>query len=454
MNKKSIAGLLLFGCLVMAVLIYGASIMTGNGRNADANQNNEIVTKDNSQEKASSDSDNTQVNISSEGQQTAAEEPWLFTNPSDTGIQPGTDALQNDNSSAGASDSNDPDGVETDSEEVINSLTDNDASFGQGNEVSNEEDTEESALASNIKNGAIEETEVCKLIIDSSQVDYEAYIPTMVSDSKINQALDINNPDISVDAEAAILFDVKTKEVLYYKNPVTAVFPASTTKLLTALVALDWCDLEEEVKIGDEVKLIARDSTRAYLAPGEVLTVRNLLEGMLLPSGNDAAYATAAYVGKKSLKREGADREEAVREFVRLMNEKAKQLGLQNSCFKSPDGYDAIGQYTTAYDMGLIGLAAVKNETIQEICKKSSSRNIFPSGEDVTWNNTNSLIKQYSGRYYSPCIGLKTGTSTMAGRCLIAAGRKNGKEVLCVIMNSSSTGRWSDAITLMDYGLD
>jgi D-alanyl-D-alanine carboxypeptidase (penicillin-binding protein 5/6) len=219
-------------------------------------------------------------------------------------------------------------------------------------------------------------------------------------------------------------------------------------------VALDWCSLDEEVKIGNEVKLIARDSTRAYLAPGEVLTVRNLLEGMLLPSGNDAAYATAAYVGKKSLNREGADREEAVKEFVRLMNEKAKQLGVKNSCFKSPDGYDAIGQYTTAYDMGLIGLAAVQNETIQEICKKSSSRNIFPSGEDVTWNNTNSLIRQYSGRYYSPCIGLKTGTSTMAGRCLIAAGRKNGKEVVCVIMNSSSTGRWSDAIALMDYGLN
>jgi D-alanyl-D-alanine carboxypeptidase (penicillin-binding protein 5/6) len=448
MNKKSIAGLLLFGCLVMAILIYGASVMTGNGGNAGANQNSETDTKDDAQEMASSDSDNTQVNVQSGGEQAAAsEEPWLLTNPSDTGAQ----------SNASDASASEEDTAEAGSNDAITTISGDEGQSGQSvqeNPKDNEEDTAESALATNIKNGAIVETEVCQLIIDGSQVDYEAYIPTMVSDSKINQALDINNPDIGVDAEAAILFDAETKEVLYYKNPVTAVFPASTTKLLTALVALDWCGLEEEVRIGNEVKLIARDSTRAYLAPGEVLTVRNLLEGMLLPSGNDAAYATAAYVGKKSLKHEGANREEAVREFVRLMNEKAKQLGLTNSCFKSPDGYDAIGQYTTAYDMGLIGLAAVQNETIREICKKSSSRNIFPSGEDVTWNNTNSLIKQYSGRYYSPCIGLKTGTSTMAGRCLIAAGCKNGKEVLCVIMNSSSTGRWSDAITLMDYGLD
>ncbi len=438
MNKKSIAGLLIFCCLFMAVLFYGATILAGNGSDAGADQNSKTVTEDHTQKKDSSDSVNAQVDNQSSGEQDLAnEELWLFTNPSDTGTKD--------------SENNRAEGTSPVPDDVAEDASQGDGEVAGGLE---EENIQASALATNIKNGAVLETEVCQLIVDSSQVDYEAYVPAMASDTMLEQALAIDNPNLNVDAEAAILFDAKTKEVLYYKNPVTAVFPASTTKLLTALVALDWCRLDEEVRIGDEVKLIARDSTRAYLSPGEVLTIRNLLEGMLLPSGNDAAYAMAAYVGRKVLNREMACREDSVREFVRLMNEKAKALGAINSCFKSPDGYDAIGQYTTAYDMGMIGLAAAQNETIQEICKKSSSRNIFPSGEDVTWNNTNSLIKKNSGRYYSPCIGLKTGTSTMAGRCLIAAGRKNGREVVCAVMNSSSTGRWEDAITLMNYGLE
>jgi D-alanyl-D-alanine carboxypeptidase (penicillin-binding protein 5/6) len=214
------------------------------------------------------------------------------------------------------------------------------------------------------------------------------------------------------------------------------------------------CKEDEEVTIGDEITMITSDSTRAYLKEGQILTIRNLLEGMLLPSGNDAAYAIAAYVGRKSLQSPDATKEEAVIEFVRLMNAKAKKLGVKNSCFKTPDGYDAIGQYTTAYDMGLIGVEAAKNETIIDVSGQSSSRNIFVSGEDVTWNNTNKLISRYSGQYYSNAIGLKTGTSTMAGRCLIAAAESDGKEVVCAIMDSSSAGRWEDAIALLKYGLE
>jgi len=296
-------------------------------------------------------------------------------------------------------------------------------------------------------------TAALQLIQDCEKVDYEAYIPEMKVDSKIKEALDITNPQIEVDASAAILFDAKTGDVMYYKNAVDPVFPASTAKLLTALVALEWCEEEEEITVGEEIKMIAPDSSRAYLKEGQILTVRSMLEGMLVPSGNDAAYAMATYVGRKSLQKENASKEEAVIEFIRLMNQKASDLGVKNSCFKTPDGYDAIGQYTTAYDMGMIGLAAVKLETIVAICKKSSARNIFISGEDVTWDSTDAIITKWSGHYYSCAIGLKTGTSTMAGRCIISAGRKDGKEVVCAVMDSSSVGRWNDAVKLLEYGL-
>ena len=104
--------------------------------------------------------------------------------------------------------------------------------------------------------------------------------------------------------------------------------------------------------------------------------------------------------------------------------------------------------------MGLIGMAAAANETITEVSSQGSSRNVFPSGQDVTWSNTNKLVKKYSGQYYSHAIGLKTGTSTMAGKCLIAAAKEGERRVVCAILDSSSAGRWEDAITLLKYGLE
>ncbi len=293
-----------------------------------------------------------------------------------------------------------------------------------------------------------------ELIYDSSEVDYLSYIPEIQSDSELEAALGIQNPDISIDAKAAILFDVNTKQVLYYKNPLQVAFPASTIKLLTSIVALNWCTEDEEVTIGDETELIAPDATQAYIHSGEIMTIRSLLEAMLLPSGNDAAYAVAAYVGRKSLNNPRATREEAITEFIRLMNQQAKKLGVKNSCFKTPDGYDAIGQYTTAYDMGLIGIAATGYAAIVEVAGESRVSTTLVSGEEVTWESTNKLITRYSGEYYSKAIGLKTGTSTMAGRCLVAAAKSDSREVVCVVLNSTVAGRWEDAIKLMKYGLE
>lgn len=439
MNRKRLLGLILFACIVTAGLLFSADYLINTDTKADADQSytNDNETNDNSvdaSDETSISANDTNSNNDSEGDaeasdeesgnsngttvDIAATEPWLSTNPTDTG----------------------------------NSFNSNDA----GAEVtvkptptSGETDTTTGTFST-----SVDSFEAPDLILDCNTIDYMSYIPNIVIDSALEIALDIKNPGISVDAEAALLMDAKTKKVLFYKNAVQAMFPASTAKLLTSLVALDNCKVDEQVTIGDEVKMIASDSTRAYLKKGQVLTIHNLLEGMLLPSGNDAAYAVAAYVGRKSLGKPKASREEAVAEFIRLMNVKAKELGVKNSCFKTPDGYDAVGQYTTAYDMGLIGVAAANNTTIVEISQKSSSRNNFVSGEDVTWSNTNKLITRYSGQYYSKAIGLKTGTSTMAGRCIVAAGEDNGKKVICVIMDSTQAGRWEDAIELLKYGLD
>jgi D-alanyl-D-alanine carboxypeptidase (penicillin-binding protein 5/6) len=292
------------------------------------------------------------------------------------------------------------------------------------------------------------------LIYDSTKVDYMSYIPKPVSSDNIEAALDIDNPRLKISAPTAILFDAGTGEVLYYKNPVTAVFPASTAKLLSVLVALDWCKKEEQITVGNEITLIAPDSSKASLKKGEVITAYTLMEAMLLPSGNDAAYVMAAYVGRKSLQNPKAKNIDAVREFVNLMNEKAKELGAENSCFVTPDGYDAIGQYTTAYDMGLIGVAAVNSWTIQSIAKLCTAKKTLISGEKYIWNNTNALIKKDSKWYYPNAVGLKTGSTTMAGGCLISAARNGDDVVVSVIMNSAGDGRWTDSIKLLKYGLN
>jgi D-alanyl-D-alanine carboxypeptidase (penicillin-binding protein 5/6) len=456
MNKKSLLGLILFAGLITTGLFLSADYLIGQESKTGTEIDQPISTEDDQtkdelesvslkdeptveestadvKEEVTADKDTQEADTEEDtlednsvveedlgGNSHGAvniltEEPWLTSNPSDIGA-----VVDGETGNA------DP------SKKTTESPTDSDDTF-----------------STSINTG-----QELQLILDCNEVDYASYIPEMVFDSNLEVALDINNPDIGVDATAAILFDADTKEVLYYKNPVQAVFPASTAKLLSSLVALEMCEEDEKVTIGDEITMIASDSTRAYLKEGQILTIRNILEGMLLPSGNDAAYAIAAYVGRKSLQSPDATKEEAVIEFVRLMNAKAKKLGVKNSCFKTPDGYDAIGQYTTAFDMGLIGIEAAKNKTIIDISGQSSSRNIFPSGEDITWNNTNKLISRYSGQYYSNAIGLKTGTSTMAGRCLIAAAESDGKEVVCAIMDSSSAGRWEDAIALLKYGLE
>lgn len=270
----------------------------------------------------------------------------------------------------------------------------------------------------------------------------------------IETALNIINPSLNLAASSALLMDAKTGKVLFHKNATDRVYPASTVKIMTALVALDKCNKDEEITIGDEISLMASDSSRAYLNKGEKLTLEMLLEGLLLPSGNDAAYSIAAYVGRKVSKDNTLSAKDAVKVFVGLMNDKAKDLGVKDTNFMNPDGYDDDMQYTTAYDMAIIAKESLNNELICNITKMQRARNIFLSGEDVTWNSGNKLISVGSDVYYKYAIGLKSGTSSLAGRCMVSAAEKEDQTYISVVMNSTATGRWEDSLTLLKYGIE
>jgi len=265
------------------------------------------------------------------------------------------------------------------------------------------------------------------------------------------QAPEISNTgkiSIEIDAENAYLWDISTSTVLFEKNSEERIAPASTAKMLNALTALEYCGEDEKAEVGREVQLIAKDASRAWLTPGSELTIRQLFDALLLPSGNDAAYAIAAFAGKKISRDNNLSVEEAISAFMKAMNQKAADIGAVHSHFIAPDGYDADGQYTTAQDLAIIAQEFLKSDILKEIAGSRRISDIWLSGQDVTYYNTNELINPESPYYYECAAGLKTGKSQDAGSCLVSCANINDKTYVCVVMGSTEDGRWRDSIKL------
>ncbi len=261
-----------------------------------------------------------------------------------------------------------------------------------------------------------------------------------------------------ISAGAAILVNLDSKTVLYGKNVDKKMYPASTTKLMTALTALQILDEEDVVTVGDEVSMIASDSSTAGFRKGQVVTVEELLNGLLISSGNDAAYILAkaagweifhnniAYEGRKFTP------EQCIQRFILEMNKNVRDMELENTCFTTPDGYDDENQYTTARDLSKIAIEAYNNRTIQRICKKSSAKS---QSLNKTWKSTNELINKDSSYYYKYCQGMKTGSTGLAGKCLVSVGSKDNVECISVVLNDKTDEqRWNDAKKLLSYGLE
>lgn len=228
-------------------------------------------------------------------------------------------------------------------------------------------------------------------------------------------------------ASCAILMDADSRRILYAQNIHEARLIASITKLMTALVAVEQePDLEQVVTIQPE--WLGSEGSSIYLKPGEQITLKALLYGLLLQSGNDAAMAIACFVAGDEAS------------FVELMNQKAWELGMDHSSFANPSGLNHEDHYSTAYDMALLACACLENETVADIC---STRTITIEGR--TFANHNRLLYQYEG-----CVGMKTGYTERAGRTLVSAARRDGQTLVCVTLNDGND--WKDHASLLDYG--
>ncbi len=235
-------------------------------------------------------------------------------------------------------------------------------------------------------------------------------------------------------AKAAIVINGDTGEVIYEQNADTRLPMASTTKIMTGLILSEIGDLNREITVTAEM-LRVEGSSMGLLA-GDKVTLHDLLYGLMLASGNDAANVIAFVLGG------------TVNGFVKLMNEKARALGLENTNFVTPSGLDADGHYTTARDLAALARIAMQNETFAKAVSSKSATLCYGNPPyRRTLTNHNKMLKNFSG-----AVGIKTGFTKKSGRCLVSAAKQDGRFVIAVTLNDPND--WADHKELLEYGLD
>ena len=234
---------------------------------------------------------------------------------------------------------------------------------------------------------------------------------------------------IRTSARSAVVYQSDTATFPYAKNADEKLAMASTTKIMTGIIAIERLDPEEEITVPSEAVEI--EGSSLYLSEGDVISVKDLLYGLLLQSANDAAVVLALMVSGD------------IASFASLMNEKAESLSLSSTHFENPHGLDSDEHYTTARDLALLAAYALDNPTFREIV--STYKHSFSiSGKERVVVNHNKLLKRYDG-----CIGVKTGYTDKSGRCLVSAAEKDGVRLIAVTLDAPSD--WADHTAMLDY---
>lgn len=258
--------------------------------------------------------------------------------------------------------------------------------------------------------------------------------------------------ELNLNSEAAILVEVSTGRILYEKNSTKQMYPASTTKVLTAILVIENCELDEIVTVRESaLSNIPSGYVTCNLQVGEQLSVKDLLYALMIPSANDAAYVLAEYVAG------------SVEDFSIMMNDKARELGCKTTHFVNPNGIHEDSHYSTAYDLYLIADYAMKNDFFRELV--ATTEYTLPAtekhpNEDRILKTTNELLNENSRKYfYKNAIGIKTGYTSKAGNCLIGGASRDGLEFIAVVLNGGTTNeglnsRYVDSKKLFEYAYD
>lgn len=254
---------------------------------------------------------------------------------------------------------------------------------------------------------------------------------------------------------AALVMDRQSGKVLYGHHETMRMYPASTTKILTALILLENANPDELVTVGPEVNLRTEGESSAGLTEGDSLRVRDLVAAMMLPSGNDAARTAAVYVAKRKNSQQPLSTEDAFTYFAELMNRRAEEIGARKSHFVNPHGLHDPDHYTTARDMGMIAREAMNNQSFRSIVGESTyTADIKGKGEQVYQNRNQLLQNQNENQEWSfqGANGVKTGYTEKAGFCLVGSANRRDTELISVVLHSTKLGVWEDTVRLLNYG--
>ncbi len=253
--------------------------------------------------------------------------------------------------------------------------------------------------------------------------------------------------ELNIYSDSAILMDFKTGTILYSKNSNEKMYPASTTKILTAIIALEECNLDDMVTVSKSaISVIPPGYSSANLLESEQISVKDLVTVFLVHSANDAGYVLAEHISG------------SIDEFANLMNKKATEIGCKDTHFTNPSGIHDENHYTTSYDLSLIARYCMLNKNFRNIVSQKSCTINRTNKSDVrTYKNTNDLINPSSKYYLEECVGIKTGYTSQAKNCLISACSKNNLALICVVLGSNQmsngeSSRYQDSINLFKYG--
>lgn len=264
--------------------------------------------------------------------------------------------------------------------------------------------------------------------IDDEIVDVNAEI------SSYNKSIkEIKIPEIN--SRSSVVIDRNTNTILYGKNENTRRKMASTTKIMTAIIIIENCNLDETIEISK--KAAGTGGSRLGLKTGDKITIRDLLYGLMLRSGNDAAVALAEHTSGN------------VENFTELMNQKSVNLGLTNTHFETPHGLDSDEHYTTAYELAILSNYALNNKIFVQIVG-TKSYTVTINGYPKQLSNTNELLGNFNGIY-----GIKTGFTNGANRCLVTACKRGNMDIICVVLGADTKKfRTQDSIKLINYIFD
>lgn len=265
--------------------------------------------------------------------------------------------------------------------------------------------------------------------IDSDTID----IKKELLEASTPPEKEINPP--SINSKASVIIDRNSNIILYGKNENEKRKMASTTKIMTSLIVIENCNLYDTIEISRKAALTG--GSRLGLKTGDKITIKDLLYGLMMRSGNDCAVALAEYAGGD------------INGFANKMNKKSEELGLKNTHFETPHGLDSDEHYTTAYELALLSNYALNNKIFAKIVG-TKNYTILINGQQKQLTNTNELLGNFDGIY-----GIKTGFTNGANRCLVTACKRNDIDVICVVLGADTKKfRTQDSIKLLNYVFD